>query len=381
MVFTTERETPEAPPLRRARKKLLLMFSGAALALLCCGATTVYLTFFVLDRETPQVNVAGCGVGDAITVSGTLPQAGSLDQEQMENAAIIVQVGQTERVSPRGWVVAIATAMQESTLHNYGHLGDRNDHDSQGLFQQRPSQGWGTVEQITDPVHASTSFYRSLTKIDGWETMDLTVAAQAVQRSAYPDAYAKWEPLATEVVNLLTQGGARTGSGSDVGECAGPGEIAASGWTAPVPQGIVSAYRSPERPDHYGVDLGSPRGTEVRAAAGGIVITAECNAYAPDGSPYPCDVDGSPSIIGCGWYVNIQHADGMQTRYCHFASAPVVKVGQRVAAGEVIGVSGTSGNSSGPHLHFEVHVDNDQSNQGAIDPVAWLAQQGINLDV
>ncbi|HIW62612.1 MAG TPA: hypothetical protein H9881_09160, partial [Candidatus Stackebrandtia excrementipullorum] len=62
MVFTTERETPEPAPLRRARKKLLLMFSGAALALLCCGVTTVYLTFFVLDREAPQVNVAGCGV-------------------------------------------------------------------------------------------------------------------------------------------------------------------------------------------------------------------------------------------------------------------------------------------------------------------------------
>lgn len=376
-----ERGAEEAAPLRRARRKLLLLFSSAALALFCCGATTVYLVSFVLDDEASKVNVAGCGVPDAVTVNGPLPQAGSLDQEQMENAAIIIQVGQQEGVPPRGWVIAVATAMQESTLHNHGHLGDRNDHDSQGLFQQRPSQGWGTVEQITDPVHASTSFYRSLLKVDSWEAMDLTVAAQAVQRSAYPDAYAKWEPLATEVVNLLTQGGARTGSGAEVGQCAEPGEVAASGWAAPVPHGVVSAYRTPERPDHYGVDLGAPRGTEVRAAAGGIVITAECNAFAPDGSPYSCDVDGSPSILGCGWYVNIQHADGMQTRYCHFESAPLVQVGQRVAAGEVIGVSGTSGNSSGPHLHFEVHVDNDQSNQGAIDPVAWLAQQGINLDV
>lgn len=368
-------------PFRRTRRKLWLALSAGAVVLLCCGATSIYLVFFVLSSERPPINVAGCGVADVIEISGPLPQAGSLDQEQMNNAAVILQVGQQEQIPPRGWVIAIATAMQESTLHNYGHLGDRNDHDSQGLFQQRPSQGWGTVEQITDPVHASTSFYRSLKKIDGWEAMDLTVAAQAVQRSAYPDAYAKWEPLATEIVNLLTQGGARSGSGAEAGQCAGPGEVAASGWTAPVPQGVVSGYRTPERPDHYGVDLGAPRGTEVRAAAGGIVVTAECNAYAPDGSLYSCDVDGSPSISGCGWFVNIQHADGMQTRYCHFESAPLVQVGQRVAAGEVIGVSGTSGNSSGPHLHFEVHADNDQSNLGAIDPIAWLAQQGINVDI
>ena len=369
--------------VRRTRKKLWWGIGGGVAALLCCGGVGAYVIAATLTATTgnDSVNYAGCGSTTTVEINGPLPSVRKLNVEQMENAAIIVQVGQNEEIPPRGWVIAIATAMQESTLHNYGHLGDSNDHDSLGLFQQRPSQGWGTPEEITDPAHSAGLFYRSLVKVDGWEAMDLTAAAQAVQKSAFPDAYAKWEPLATEVVNNLAEGAARTSTvGGTPGQCAGPGEIAASGWTAPVPQGVVSAYRSPQRPDHYGVDLGAPRGTEVRAAAGGVVITAECNAFAPDGSPYSCDVDGSPSILGCGWYVNIQHADGMQTRYCHFQSAPLVQVGQRVAAGELIGLSGTSGNSSGPHLHFEVHVGEDQSNNGAIDPIAWLTQQGISVE-
>jgi hypothetical protein len=87
--------------------------------------------------------------------------------------------------------------MQESRLTNLGNLGSRNDHDSLGLFQQRPSSGWGTPAQITDPVYASTKFYEKLKTIAGWETMPLTEAAQRVQISAYPDAYAKHEPVAT----------------------------------------------------------------------------------------------------------------------------------------------------------------------------------------
>ena len=102
----------------------------------------------------------------------------------------------------RGGIVALATAMQESSLRNLGHLGAKNDHDSLGLFQQRPSMGWGTPAQVTDPVFAATAFYLALKRVRGWESMAITVAAQRVQRSAFPNAYAKWEgdatPLAKE---------------------------------------------------------------------------------------------------------------------------------------------------------------------------------------
>ena len=115
------------------------------------------------------------------------------------NAAVIVEVGRSMGVPDYGIVIALATAAQESTLRNLS-WGDR---DSVGLFQQRPSQGWGTVAQLTDPWEPSRRFYggpgvptRGLLDIPGWQSMPLTVAAQAVQISAYPDAYAKWESSA-----------------------------------------------------------------------------------------------------------------------------------------------------------------------------------------
>lgn len=137
--------------------------------------------------------------GGAGTYAGT-----KLSAAQVTNARTIIAVGKGHGFSKRGQIVAIATAMQESTLHNLKY-GDR---DSQGLFQQRPSMGWGSVSQITDPVMASRAFYGvashtnnpGLKDIRGWESMSVTRAAQAVQRSGYPDAYAKWERLATELV-------------------------------------------------------------------------------------------------------------------------------------------------------------------------------------
>ena len=122
-----------------------------------------------------------------------------LNDEMRQNAAIIVEVGRSMGVPDYGIVIALATAAQESTLRNL----DWGDRDSVGLFQQRPSQGWGTVAQLTDPWEASRRFYggpgvptRGLLDIRGWQDMPLTVAAQAVQVSAFPDAYAKWEASA-----------------------------------------------------------------------------------------------------------------------------------------------------------------------------------------
>jgi hypothetical protein len=119
------------------------------------------------------------------------------------NAAVIVSVGRQQGVSDYGLVIALAAAMQESGLRNL----DYGDHDSLGLFQQRPSTGWGTPQQILDPVQASLAFFggpgnpnrgrtRGLLDVPGWSSMTVTQAAQAVQNSAYPDAYAAWEASA-----------------------------------------------------------------------------------------------------------------------------------------------------------------------------------------
>lgn len=123
-----------------------------------------------------------------------------LDAEQTANVKSIIAATKKAGMDERAAVVAIATSLQESKLENLGHLGDRNDHDSQGLFQQRPSSGWGTVEQITDAEYSTTAFLKSLKQVDGWRDMPLTQAAQTVQVSAYPDHYAQWEQQAADLV-------------------------------------------------------------------------------------------------------------------------------------------------------------------------------------
>ncbi|TDB73524.1 hypothetical protein [Micromonospora sp. KC721] len=123
-----------------------------------------------------------------------------LSGEQVGNVRAIIAATKKAGMDERAAVVAVGTALQESKLENLGHLGDRNDHDSQGLFQQRPSSGWGTVEQITDPEYATTAFLKGLKQVDGWRDMPLTRAAQTVQVSAYPDHYAQWEQQAADLV-------------------------------------------------------------------------------------------------------------------------------------------------------------------------------------
>jgi hypothetical protein len=141
------------------------------------------------------------------------PVAG-LDRAQMNNAQIIVHVGQKMGFPRKGLIIAVATAMQESDLYNlasravpesfdYPHQGDSADHDSCGLFQQRASMGWGTVQQIMTPSYSAGKFYSALREIEGWQGMEVTLAAQAVQRSAYPYAYAKHESRATTIVDAL----------------------------------------------------------------------------------------------------------------------------------------------------------------------------------
>ena len=123
-----------------------------------------------------------------------------LNDEQTDNVRAIIAATKKSGLDERAAVVSIATSLQESKLENLGHLGDRNDHDSQGLFQQRPSSGWGTVEQITDPEYATMAFLKGLKQVDGWQDMPLTKAAQTVQVSAYPDHYAQWEQQAADLV-------------------------------------------------------------------------------------------------------------------------------------------------------------------------------------
>jgi hypothetical protein len=123
-----------------------------------------------------------------------------LTVEQAENAAIITAISVRRGMPARAASIALAAAYQESDLTNL-EVGDR---DSLGLFQQRPSQGWGTREQILDPVYATNAFYNALDRVDGYESLEITVAAQEVQRSGFPDAYADHEADARALASALT---------------------------------------------------------------------------------------------------------------------------------------------------------------------------------
>lgn len=130
------------------------------------------------------------------TAECTLPATGiRLTGEQLGNARTIAHVGYDRGLPERAVVIALATAMQESRLRNLDH-GDR---DSLGLFQQRPSQGWGTPEQVQDPVYAAGEFYDGLVQVPAWDTRPLGEAAHAVQRSAYPELVPRFEPMAAEL--------------------------------------------------------------------------------------------------------------------------------------------------------------------------------------
>ncbi|MEO3818824.1 hypothetical protein ABGB21_19705, partial [Plantactinospora sp. B24E8] len=120
--------------------------------------------------------------------------------EQADNVKAIVKATKKAGLDERAAVIAVGTSLQESKLENLGDLGANNDHDSLGLFQQRPSSGWGSPDQIMDREHATTAFLDGLKQVDGWHDLPLTVAAQKVQVSAYPDAYAKWENQAADLV-------------------------------------------------------------------------------------------------------------------------------------------------------------------------------------
>ena len=137
--------------------------------------------------------------GDGYCVARVGETTVELDAEQAKWTSLMAAMAHDRDLSPRATTIAIATAYQESKIRNI----DYGDRDSVGLFQQRPSQGWGTVEQIMDPRYAIGKFYDGLAKVPDYESMEITEAAQAVQRSAFPEAYADHEADARALASAL----------------------------------------------------------------------------------------------------------------------------------------------------------------------------------
>jgi hypothetical protein len=150
------------------------------------------------EAAPPLVEAPGLPAGHC-KVAGTDV---TLTVEMYTNARTIAQVGVDRGLPSRAVAIALATAQQESRLRNL----DYGDRDSLGLFQQRPSQGWGTPEQVQDPVYAANKFYDGLVKVPGWETGRLTEVAQSVQLSGFPEAYEQWTNMAFAWTNAILSG-------------------------------------------------------------------------------------------------------------------------------------------------------------------------------
>lgn len=189
-----------------------------------------------------------------------------LSSEQAANAATISAVGTTRGMPERAVTIALATALQESGLRNIGH-GDR---DSLGLFQQRPSQGWGTEKQILDPVYSAGKFYQHLAEVPGYSRLPLTVAAQRVQRSGFPQAYAKHEPDAALLAAVLT---GRTPAALT---CGPPRSTAGTGGTAKVRAALVRSFGKDVLPSGEAAD-----GADGTPAAGATAGTGTLTVPVP----------------------------------------------------------------------------------------------------
>ena len=214
---------------------LIVVLIGAAGA----GAAS-FLGIGSASGQTPVCSTGSAGVGTDIG------DGEKLTAEQVANARIIYTTGVSMNIPPYGEAIAIATAIQESRLQNL----DYGDRDSLGLFQQRPSQGWGTPAQIMNPVYAATKFYQALEQVPNWQKLPLTTAAQDVQESGYPDAYAQWQQAAEQLVATF----AGTVGACDLGAQAAYADGLPSNFTLPpgTPKQVVTAI------DYALAQLGKP---------------------------------------------------------------------------------------------------------------------------
>jgi hypothetical protein len=177
-------------PRRRGRRKGVAIFTVCAVVLLAAAG---YFAHSAFQRVTPFLTPAGCQAGQGTS-------AVSLDPQQASIAATIAGVAASEELPARAVTIAYATAMQESKMHNLSY----GDLDSVGVFQQRPSEGWGTTSQLENPVYATTKFFGALTRVRGYLDMPVDQAAQAVQRSADGTAYSQYDLMATSMTSAFT---------------------------------------------------------------------------------------------------------------------------------------------------------------------------------
>ncbi|MBA3489214.1 MAG: hypothetical protein H0T78_06645, partial [Longispora sp.] len=257
------------------------VWAGIALGTLTFIVVSFFLIIVAISPSygcvSPVASASSAsGTTSASTAQPILAPIGPWNIQQVANAATIIASGKARGIPARGWVIALATSMQESTLRNLAnsdvplslalpHQGVGSDHDSVGLFQQRPlppdgAGTWGTVPELMTPSISAGKFYNAMVRVTNWQTRPVTEVAQIVQRSAFPDAYAKWEPQAAMLaVRLAGVSSIYDLQGASLAVCNEVAVISTGGWTKPVSAKVVSPFGPRSGGYHYGTDLGANR--------------------------------------------------------------------------------------------------------------------------
>ncbi|KJL36426.1 M23 family metallopeptidase [Tessaracoccus sp. Y36] len=371
-----------------------LAIAGIALLFLAPSIMLVSIGALINPAQAANATCLSTGltvgtIPDELDVTDASGYSFTLNHQQLTHAATIITTGSAiEGVNRDGVQIALMAALTESTLRmlsntshypdsaDYPNDGNGSDNDSLGLFQMRPQSGWGTVADLMDPNYQVRAFFggpagpnypspRGLLDIAGRESMDKGEAAQSVEVSAYPDRYRNYESVAEQILQALTTNTTAQPAGG--GAVLGP-VPETSRVVFPMPEGtwvMTSPYGMREHPItgeyklHSGTDFAGPDGTPILAAADGVVTVAEYSG-------------------GYGGLVVIEHTvDGktVATAYAHSWETGIrVTAGDRVTAGQHIADVGSSGNSTGPHLHFEVRIGG--TNGEYTDPAVWLEQHG-----
>lgn len=380
------------------------------LAIVAVISAPMILLFALVGSDEDKKPQADCSPDAPLTnlIVNDLPtdKVGPYGKHELTNAAIIINQAKKRNLGRNAAVIALMTAMVESKLLNHANDGSfkypdgtgvmtkkqwaearkvvmksmdfpheevGSDWDSIGLFQQRPSAGWGDVKQIMTKSYAADKFYDSLVKIQGWEKLSYGEAAQRVQVSAFPDRYAEKQSIAESVVDSL-QGVKVEESDSEnptstCDDSKSEEVVSADGWVLPIkdytqrPNGGEYGTSRGSLP-HAGQDFSAPLNTEIYAAADGKVTRASCTNLVVGRSPCQVQIDHGKEGK---WQIT--------TLYVHmYEDGVVAKVGDEVKAGQLIAKVGSNGRSSGPHLHFEVWKDKQP-----VNPIPWLEKHKVDI--
>ena len=347
------------------------------------SAAVLSLGFVVVildDGGTPAQAAASCAAPGTSAVSTVQPVPGSsvagFDAAQMKNAAAIMKAASDLGLPVAAQLIGVQAAIGESTLRVID-FGDSAGPDSRGLFQQRDS--WGPYADRMDPAKSSALFFKALQRVEGWESLEPTIAINRTQRNADPNHYTQFRAKATEIVKAL--GGEAAALVDPSGVCPGEGNQIvgdlAGKWVQALPDAVMTSGYGP-RPAppgtaggvlanfHYGIDFSTP------GQAGTILAITDMKIV---------KIRNLEGMFGTG--VTGQTLDGKLTigMYHMEAGSLKVKEGDTVAAGTPLGTEGATGNVSGRHLHMEFYagaLPNPMIPINAtIDPTPILKEKGI----